>query len=915
MSRAPLVVFVLVLVLASTAAAATIPAPSELLGFELGSRPASSAELRAAFETIAAASPRVALRQYGESYEGRPLMMAVVGDPSRVASLEALLAGRRAVAAGEKADTPLALWIGACVHGDETSGSDASLALLHHLASDASADTRDLLERCVILIDPVQNPDGRARFLSGWHRWNGAVPIIDDQDMGHREGWPSARGNHYLLDLNRDWFTLSQRETRARVRVFLDWHPELSFDLHEMGSFDSYLFSPPRAPYNPHMPTTAHRWWQAVADEIAANFGRRGWSCYTGDWNEEFNPNRGAAWPLHLGTVAFLGEQASSNGRAILRPDGSLLDYPRAVEQQLTAAMGFIRAAARDGDAIRADFLAARKGWSGEDAAGTRLYVVDASARPAAAARLADLLTEQGIEVGVSREKIRLDGARSYWGETRGRRDFPAGSLLIDLAQPEGRLAAAILDFDPILGDSFLTRERRKRESDGGGLLYESSAWSLAMACGAEVYASDRRVRAARDPYDPSLNGEGRIENGDASYGFLLAADEPGAELALAACHRLALLCRGGEGAFSVGGREYGPGSVLLPCEGNPADLPALLTRIARESGAGFHGIDHALVDRGEDFGSRHFRVLKRPRIALLGGPPFYQTTFGALWHYLDRELLLPVTRLRFTGLARADLDRYTVIVAPDAGPGRGAGLRASLGEEGWRRLQDWLRRGGTLVTLGEGGGLVLGGGDVEGPAQGGGVSTAPLGSIRARRHVLAELADYRTESAREIGLESLAVDGSALREGEDGGIRRIAEQSSPGEITAEQDAWQRRFSPMGAILRADLDAAHWLSAGAGERVPVLVRSDMALMARRPAESVGRFAPEESLRLSGLLWPEARERWANSAYLSREAVGEGQVIVFLGNPVYRRVFHGSSRLFANALLLGPGMGTRTRPGD
>ena len=659
------------------------------------------------------------------------------------------------------------------------------------------------------------------------------------------------------------------------------------------------------------MPATAHRWWGAIADEIAARFGERGWSCYTGDWNEEFNPNRGAAWPLHLGTVAFLGEQASSNGRAILRPDGSLLDYPRAVEQQLTAAMGFIEGAVDGGPEIRADFLRARGGWSGEDAAGTRLYVVDTSVRPDRARRLADLLTAQGIRVGVSREAIRLDGARSYWGETRGRRDFPAGSYLVDLAQPEGRLAAAILDFDPILGDSFLTRERQRREGDGGGLLYESSAWSLAMACGAEVYAADRRIRAARDAYEPAAMREGSVEDPAASYGFLLAADEPGAELALAACHRLELLCRGALGAFTVGERDYPPGSVLLTRQGNPAELPTLLAGIARESGAEFRGVAQALVDRGEDFGSRHFRVLKRPRIALLGGSPFYQTTFGALWHYLDHELAMPATRLRFGSPARADIDRYTVIVAPSAGPGQGATLRTTLGEEGWRKLQDWIRRGGTLVTLGEGGGLVLGAGGEEND---GGELAAPLGSIRARRHVLGELAAYREETLRDRGLTGLTVDEAALRGGEPGAIRREETVATVDAITPEDDAWLRRFSPMGAILRVDLDPGHWLSAGVGERVPVLVKGDLALLSRRPAESVGRFAAAGELRLSGLLWPEARSRWANSSYLCREQIGEGQVIVFLGNPVYRRTYHGSSRLFANALLLGPGMGTRTRPG-
>ena len=98
----------------------------------------------------------------------------------------------------------------------------SALALLHHLAADRSEATRALLEDVLVLVDPLQNPDGRARFLADRIRWQGRVLSTDRQALAHQGGWPSARGNHYFLDLNRDWFALSQPESRARVRVLLD---------------------------------------------------------------------------------------------------------------------------------------------------------------------------------------------------------------------------------------------------------------------------------------------------------------------------------------------------------------------------------------------------------------------------------------------------------------------------------------------------------------------------------------------------------------------------------------------------------------------------------------------------------------------------------------------------------------------
>jgi hypothetical protein len=68
------------------------------------------------------------------------------------------------------------------------------------------------------------------------------------------------------------------------------------------------------------------------------------------------------------------------------------------------------------------------------------------------------------------------------------------------------------------------------------------------------------------------------------------------------------------------------------------------------------------------------------------------------------------------------------------------------------------------------------------------------------------------------------------------------------------------------------------------------------------------LADSESLRLGGLLWPEARERLAESAWLTVESAGRGQVILFAASPCFRGSFRGGARLFSNAVVLGPGAG-------
>ena len=890
-----------------------IPDPADLLGGPVGETPASGEQIVAIFRAIAAASPRVALFECGASHEGRPLVFAAVGQPERIARIESVRRDHQRLAApgdwsaseiqAEIGAGPVVVWIGCSVHGNEGSGADAALSLLHHLAADRGEETRRILENTIVLIDPDQNPDGRARFRSNLATWSARVPDTDSQSLLHRVPWPSPRGNHYFLDLNRDWFAISQPETRARVRVLLDWHPQATFDLHEMGPYDSYLFAPPREPYHPELPASTHKWWARFAEGIANDFGGHGWSCYTGDWNEEFNPNRGAAWPLYTGAVALLAEQASPRGASVLRPDGAILTHREAVHHQFTAAFALIRGAAVGREEILRDYAAARRAQHHAKGQEVGAYVIDPSVRPDMALKLARTLTELGVTVGRTKETFRAASARNYWGEERGAAEFPVGSYVVDLGSGESRLARAVLDFDPPLGDRFLTEERRSLEIGKGSLLYESPAWSLAMSYGAEVYASAKPVQAQTSP-DLAPRRPQLADRSVAQYGYLLDASAPGSQDALVRIHGAGIRAWATRRSFEVGRHSYPCGSLLVKVADNGDDLADRLAEIAGATGVRFAQVDHALVDVGEDMGSGHFALLAAPRVALLGGNPFFQTTFGALWHYIDQDLGLRCSKLLAGSVDGMELERYNVIVVPTADDGQGPRIEAELGAGGVAALRDWVRRGGTLITVGEANWLLYGG-------------DTPLGGLRRQRDVLLDLAGYQEESARRREQGLLRVDELALRRQEPNAISGGAADDAlipPVPLDEKEDEWLRRFSPQGVLLRVDLDSGHWLAAGAGERVPVIVNGDVVLQARRPVEIVGSFAQPENLRLSGPLWPEARERVAGSVYLAREGIGKGQAISFYANPIYRAYFHGTGRLLANAILLGPGMGARVPAG-
>ena len=149
-------------------------------------------------------------------------------------------------------ELPVVTWLMHGVHGNEISSSDAALAEAYHLLAAQNDPDVELMRRdSIVVIDPMQNPDGRARFIVNNLLGGGGVAGFEPVAAEHDEPWPGGRSNHYLFDMNRDWFSQSQPETRGRIAAMLEWFPHVVVDLHEMGGDSSYYFATAGAPDQP----------------------------------------------------------------------------------------------------------------------------------------------------------------------------------------------------------------------------------------------------------------------------------------------------------------------------------------------------------------------------------------------------------------------------------------------------------------------------------------------------------------------------------------------------------------------------------------------------------------------------------------------------------------------------------------
>ncbi|NIV46268.1 MAG: hypothetical protein GWN46_05395, partial [Gammaproteobacteria bacterium] len=424
-----------------------IPTQKEIVGFDPGARALTHGETMRYLEALADASPRAEMRTYAHSHEGRKLVTFFVSDEATIADLDGFRAahlarvdprGRNAQGDAQALDGAKAVaWIAYGIHGDELSSVDAAAAVAYWLVAGEDERARALRENLVVIIDPVENPDGRDRYLAQTRAFAHRVPNPDQDDLSHTAVWPWGRGNHYLFDLNRDWFSMVHPES-ARSGVIARWDPQLMVDSHEMGCNDTYLFSPPRHPFNPHLPPSHRKWWARFAEDQAAALDGRGYPYYTREWNEEFFPGYGSSWAAYRGALGILYEMSRTAGTLVTKQSGDLRTYAEATEHHVLSSVANIESLSKHRAEILADFVAERREMVEGDDGELAAWVLPEGKYPERTRDLVRLLRRQGIEVlGRNGERLRLDNLRD--GRTGAAVDaarLPAATWLVPATQP-----------------------------------------------------------------------------------------------------------------------------------------------------------------------------------------------------------------------------------------------------------------------------------------------------------------------------------------------------------------------------------------------------------------------------------------------------------------------------------------------
>ncbi|MEM7048380.1 MAG: M14 family zinc carboxypeptidase [Acidobacteriota bacterium] len=692
---------------------AKLPSPAEFLGYRLGERFTRSHEVRAYFEKLAAVSPRLELFEYGHSYEDRPLLLAAISSPENLARLAAIR-DRQQLLANEPAgiedeerqalveEQPAILWLGYGVHGDESSSPEAALATAYLLAG-GQGEVEGWLDETVVLIDPVSNPDGRERYIGDFEQQRGRLASSWRSSAEHRQRWPGGRFNHYLIDLNRDWSWATQIETRHRIAAYRQWEPVVHVDLHEMDEESSYFFPPSAAPLNPFIDQRVEYWLDIFGRGNAQAFDDLGWLYFKAEDFDLFYPGYGDSYPSLRGAVGMTYEMAGggSAGTRVVLSDGSTLTLADRVARHLVTSLATLETTATKRLRLVSDFVASRLENQREKSPRTYLW----EAGWAEAEALARLLSLHGIAVERLGRRSDLEVRPTTSAVPRKHR-FQSGAYAVSSAQPLGDLARTLLETNTSMPSRFLLEQRQRLEQNLETEFYDITAWALPLAFQVPVWSSDQPVPDLK-AYAPGANGfdeaielpaaRGAIE-GAGRVGYLvpwggLAGYRAAARLQSAGVrYRLALT------GFQIEKQPYGPGSLFVPRTGNPENLDELIRDIAHSTGLTIERVGTSFSTYGISLGSDKAQRVRPVRIGLLGGRGIQATSFGALWHLLDRVVEAPVTRLPMSGLRDQDLAGLDVVVLPDGRFGNGEG---PLGDAASGALERWLRSGGLLIAVG----------------------------------------------------------------------------------------------------------------------------------------------------------------------------------------------------------------------
>lgn len=664
---------------------AQLRSPSEFLGYPHGSHFTPHHRVADYMAHVAEQSPKVALEAYGESYEGRPLLLLTISSANNLESLEAIR--QRNLSRAQMLDTLSSagtgldksiVWLSFGVHGNEAGATESSMNVLYELAREDNPQIADWLEEVVVLLDPALNPDGYDRYVS-WYR--SVAPVINTPSpatLEHQEPWPGGRVNHYLFDLNRDWAWQTQAESKARMKAYQRWMPHIHVDYHEQFPDAPYYFAPAAAPYHNYISEWQSDFQYEIGQNHARRFDERGWLYFTREVFDLFYPSYGDTYPTFNGAIGMTHEQAGHglSGRGILMENGDTLTLNDRIAHHTVTALSTIEVAYQSKAEILAQFETYFEQAVQDPVGNYRSFVISKNNPAGKLNALTALLKQNNIRYGRAINNRRLS-AFDYQKGKKGSVRLREGDLVVSAYQPQSTLAQVLFEPEPVLEDS---------------LTYDITAWALPYAYGLEAFATEEQVAMEAGFLPPEQQPGSTVER---PYAYVFSWSSVADAKFLAALLRAGVKVRSAAAAFGIEGNDYEGGTLIVTRADNRklANFDDLVVQIAAAHKQPAKILQTGFSDEGFDLGSANMTYLEPPRAALLSGDGVNANSYGQVWHFFEQVLEYPIFLLEADRLPRLDWDDYNVLILAEG--------NYNFSEATLEQLQAWINEGGRLIAIG----------------------------------------------------------------------------------------------------------------------------------------------------------------------------------------------------------------------
>ncbi len=657
-----------------------IPTPKEVIGHEVGEWHVTHDKLVYYMRAIAEASPRATLVETGVTHEDRQQLLLIITSTDNHSRLEDIrkehlqLIDPATSGSLDVSTMPAVVWQGFSIHGNEPSGSNASLLAAYFYAAAEGDLINSILSNTVILLDPSFNPDGLTRFATWVNSHRGKNLVSDPNNIEQNEMWPRGRTNHYNFDLNRDWLTVQQPESRNRVTQFHRWRPNILTDHHEMGTNSTFFFQPGiPSRKNPNTPMENVRLTTAIGEFHAAALDSIGSLYYSEEDYDDFFYGKGSTFPDVQGAIGILFEQASSRGHS-QESDHGVLRFPFTIKNQFNTVISTAKAAV----ALREQLLTHQRNFYttaiSEAKRSAQKGIIFGSRQDAhRAGALAEILLRQQVNVSSPASDQVVSGIT-----------YPAeSSYVVAMEQPQAKLIKAMFETMTTFEDS---------------LFYDISTWTLPLAFDLNYSYLDSRQLAAIDT-EPVQSIQASAADHEsleaADYAYLIKWDSYYAPKFLWGLLDKGVKVKVATEDFTSNGETFDRGALVVPVgiqSIGASYLHAVLLDLQRSLGIKVYNASSGKTG-GVNLGSRTLEVVEKPRIAMVVEGAVSSNDAGEVWHLLDNRFDIPVSRIPSRIFNRVQLDRYNTLVMVNGGYG-------SISKSKVEELKDWVRKGGNIIAF-----------------------------------------------------------------------------------------------------------------------------------------------------------------------------------------------------------------------